>query len=91
MDALRFTRNNGSICDITSTGRKTTQYLEIMFNEHFNQGIKYTYKAKTLNWRSLKLFSSCRNDRETKKEVMLGMKSRLKIYSGDLHNAMLFR
>ena len=91
MDALRFTRNNGSICDITSTGRKTTQYLEIMFNEHFNQGIKYTYKAKTLNWRSLTLSPSCKNDREMNNEIKLEAKSRVKIYSGDLHRAKLFR
>lgn len=60
-------------------------------NEHLSRGVDCTYMAKTLNWSSLTLFPSFRNDKETKNEIKLEAKSRLKMYSGVLHRAALFR
>ena len=62
-----------------------------MNNGQFNQGVDFTHMEKTLNWRSLTLFPSCRNDRETNNEIKPEAKSRVKMYCGDLHRAMLFR
>jgi len=62
-----------------------------MNNGHLIRGVDCTYMAKTLNWISLTLFPSCRNDKEIKNEIKVVAKSRLKIYSGDLHRAVLFR
>jgi hypothetical protein len=47
--------------------------------------------AKTRNWSSLTLFPSCRKDNDTKNEMQVQTKMRVKMYSGDLHKATAFR